>query len=183
MELFNLLVRPSTSFQLRWHRDDIPATATTAEEEARLCHPTEPAWHAQFNLPLYDDDSLILVPGSHKRARTDVERSAGAYEDPLPDQIRVQLRPGDIAFYDNNILHRGIYDADKERLTLHGSVGHARGKKARARNVLQHGVGEYVERCDFAGLEPKTRERAEAMRERLVTLGRESGDVGYSLTG
>jgi hypothetical protein len=184
MELFNLLVRPfPTDFELRWHRDDIPATASAEEEEARLCHPTEPAWHAQFNLPLYDDDSLILIPGSHKRARTEAERRAGPYEDPLEGQIKVELRPGDIAFYDNNIVHRGAYSAKKERLTLHGSVGHAKGSAVRARNVLQHGVGAYVERCDFSVLDTATRRKAEAMRERLFKLGRDSGDVGYSLTG
>ena len=63
-------------------------------------------------------------------------------------------------------------------------IGHVAGGKLRARNVLQHGVGSWVDRCDFSGLEDeKLRARAEAMRARLVKLGRESGDVGYSLTG
>src|SRR5690606_17050994 len=101
----------------------------------------------------------------------------------VPGQIAVQLGPGDIAFYNNNIFHRGVYDSSKERMSLHGSVGHSGGSKLRARNVLQHGCGKWVETCDFSTLDEKARARAEAMRERLVKLGREAGDVGYSLEG
>lgn len=36
MELYNLLIRPTRDFELRWHRDDIPPSASAAEEEKRL---------------------------------------------------------------------------------------------------------------------------------------------------
>lgn len=180
MELFNMLVRPESDFELRWHRDDIPPTATAEEEMTRL---KEPEFHTQYNLPLYDDASLVLVPGSHARPRTDAERGADPYEKNVPNQIAVQLGPGDIAFYNNNIFHRGVYDSSKERMSLHGSVGHAGGSKLRARNVLQHGSGKWVDKCDFSTLDDKARARAEAMRERLVKLGKEAGQVGYSLEG
>lgn len=180
MELFNMLVRPDGHFELRWHRDDIPAEATAEEEMERL---GRPGFHAQYNFPLYEDDSLIVVPGSHKRPRTDVERNADPFEKVLPDQLIVKLSPGDIAFYNNNILHRGVYDNTKERITLHGSVGHAGGNKLRARNVLQHGIGSYVDKVDFSKMKESDRKRAEEMRARLVKLGSESGEVGYSLQG
>ncbi|KAK0709809.1 hypothetical protein B0T26DRAFT_616229, partial [Lasiosphaeria miniovina] len=195
MELFNMLVRPGTEaepmddFALRWHRDDIPWEATADEEEARLSA-TNQQQHAQFNLALYDDASLIVVPGSHARARTAAERGADPYDDgnAMPGAAAVALAPGDIVFYDNNIVHRGVYAAGRERATLHGSVGRAavagaddEAANARARNVLQHGVGAYVDRCDFSGL-PQFR-TAEAMRRRLVDMGRQHGDVGYSLSG
>ncbi|KAG7286544.1 hypothetical protein NEMBOFW57_008855 [Staphylotrichum longicolle] len=135
MELMNMLVRPDPDptkkeegggagggpgFALRWHRDDIPASATAEEERARLKTPGEAYVHTQWNLPLFDDASLVVVPGSHARPRTDAERSAGEYEDHLEGQVTVALRAGDVVFYDNNILHRGVYDGDKERMTLHG---------------------------------------------------------------
>lgn len=181
MELFNMLVRPERDFALRWHRDDISADATAEQEMERLARP---AYHAQYNMALYEDDSLVLVPGSHRRPRTEAERAADPFEEATPDQLIVKLEPGDVAFYNNNILHRGVYDAAKERMTLHGSVGHAGGSKLRARNVLQHGVGEWVDRCDFGRLGKEERARAEAMRERLVKMGSNSGgDVGYSLHG
>jgi hypothetical protein len=180
LELFNLLIRPDRDFELVWHRDDIPPTATAEEELERL---GKPGYHAQWNLALYDDESLIVVPGSHIRARTEVERNAGPYEKGLPGEIKVQMKAGDVVFYNNNILHRGAYLSNVERMTLHGSMGHVGGSSLRARNVLQHGIGEWVGKIDLNGLEGEERKRAEGMRERLVKLGTESGDVGYSLSG
>lgn len=172
MELYNLLIRPDRDFALRWHRDDIPPTASATEEEERLL---EPILHAQWNLALYDDESLIVVPGSHARARTDAERSADAFEDEMPGQAVVRMKAGDIVFYNNNILHRGVYSSKIERMTLHGSMGVVGADAARARNVLQHGVGDWVQRCDFSDIGPS----AEEMRARLIAMG--SGkDVGFS---
>lgn len=181
LELFNLLVKPDRDFELRWHRDDIPATATAEEELERL---KEPAFHAQWNFALFEDESLIVIPGSHDRARTQIERDAGPFEEGLPGEIKVHMKAGDIVFYNNNILHRGKYDSKKNRLTLHGSMGHVGGSKLRARNVLQHGIGEWVGDIDLSYLEGAERKRAEEMRERLVRMGVENdGDLGFSLDG
>ncbi|EON66521.1 hypothetical protein W97_05766 [Coniosporium apollinis CBS 100218] len=176
MELYNLLVRPDVDFALRWHRDDIGPDASAEEEEKRL---GEPGWHAQWNLALWDDRSLVVVPGSHRRARTEEERMARPYEEHMPGQKVVEMGAGDVVFYNNNILHRGVYDASVERMTLHGSIGHVGGSKARARNVLQHGIGEWVEQIDFGSLDEPTRKRAEGMRKRLVEMGTSSGNVGF----
>ncbi|KAJ4988494.1 phytanoyl- dioxygenase [Stagonosporopsis vannaccii] len=176
MELYNMLVRPTRDFELRWHRDDVSADAGVEEEEQRLARP---AWHAQWNLALCEDSSLVLVPGSHRRARTEEERSADPFEKKLPGQVTVRLKAGEVAFYDNNILHRGVYDSSKERMTLHGSIGTVRAGSERARNVLQHGVGDWAKDDDFSGLEEGMRERALRMRKRLVELGKKSGDVGF----
>lgn len=193
MELFNLLVAPETKdFELRWHRDDISAEVTP-EEELEQLHAKSPHGkqsHAQYNLALCPDTSLMVIPGSHRRARTEIERNAAPYEPSLPDQLVVELQPGDAAFYDSNILHRGVYKAKPEggeetRLTLHGSVG-LRGtdedggtKKVRATAVLQHGVGAWVDRDDAGfGLG----KRAEDMRKNLMAMGK-GDDVGYSLQG
>ncbi|KAM7207290.1 hypothetical protein V8F20_002352 [Naviculisporaceae sp. PSN 640] len=223
MELLNLLVRPDKPFSLRWHRDDIPPTASPEDELSRLTAASIPIPptsnslslpkynHTQWNLPLYSDSSLFLIPHSHARTRTEIERSADPYADSLPNMLQVNLQAGDIAFYDNDILHRGVYEADKERMTLHGSVscvsvnvggsgsnaGASNGgsesnagagtSNKRARNVLQHGVGEWVDRCDFGGVLREARlEIAEGMRRRLVEMGRENSggkDLGFSLSG
>lgn len=176
MELYNMLVRPDEKFELRWHRDDIPATATPEEELERL---SKPGYHAQWNLALYDDSSLIVIPGSHKRARNDIERNADPYEPYLPNQLVVKLKAGEVAFYNNNILHRGVYDITKERMTLHGSIGSSRASTERARNVLQHGVGEWVKEYNFDDFDPEVARRASGMREKLVEMGRLSGNVGF----
>lgn len=193
MELFNLLVAPETrDFELRWHRDDIPETVSP-EEELKLLQAKSPQGkqsHAQYNLALCPDTSLIAVPGSHRRVRTETERNADPYEPSLPNQVVVKLEPGDAVFYDSNILHRGIYKPKPEggeetRLTLHGSVGlkgsgSEADKKVRATAVLQHGVGTWIDRDDaaLAGIS----RRAENMRRNLMAMGR-GEDVGYSLQG
>ncbi|KAL1986968.1 hypothetical protein VTN96DRAFT_5124 [Rasamsonia emersonii] len=193
MELFNLLVAPETrNFELRWHRDDIPETVSP-EEELKLLQSKSPQGkqsHAQYNLALCPDTSLIAVPGSHRRVRTETERNADPYEPSLPNQVVVKLEPGDAVFYDSNILHRGIYKPKPEggeetRLTLHGSVGlkgsgSEADKKVRATAVLQHGVGTWIDRDDAAlvGIS----KRAENMRRNLMAMGR-GEDVGYSLQG
>ena len=65
-------------------------------------------------------------------------------------------------------------------MTLHGSMGHVAGCRHRARNVLQHGVGEWVDKVDFGMLDEGTKKRAEVMKENLVELGRQSGYVGFA---
>lgn len=190
MELFNLLVSPAAEqdFGLCWHRDDVRPDLTPQEEERQLAEksPEGQQLHAQYNIALFQDASLIVIPGSHRRIRTEAERSAGPFEPNMPGQLVVELRPGDAVFYDSNILHRGVYtgiDTSRElgRMTLHGSVGLAGHGTERARQVLQHAVGEWVDRAQFSMEGPKG-ERAEAMRKRLVDMG--SGkDLGYSLVG
>jgi hypothetical protein len=177
MELYNMLVTPTYDWSLRWHRDDIPPTATDSEEMQKL---GEKGWHAQWNLALYDDSSLIVVPGSHKRARTAEERNADPYEPNMPNQLVVNLKAGEVAFYNNNILHRGVYDASKERMTLHGCLGSTRGDGTRAMNVLQHGIGKWVKPYAFEDAEGEDwTGRARRMREELVRMGDKAGEVGF----
>ena len=190
MELFNLLVSPSENrdFELAWHRDDIKPE-TNPEEEQRILQEKSPngcQLHAQYNIALFDDASLIVVPGSHKRVRTPEERNADAYEPNMPGQLVVELKPGDTVFYNSNILHRGTYkgvDTSKElgRMTLHGSVGLLGHGDARGRQVLQHAVGQWIDNAKFE-IEGARGERAEAMRQRLIAMGK-GDDLGYSLVG
>lgn len=194
MELFNLLVSPSgrREFALRWHRDDIKADVDVEEEQRQLDEksPGGRQAHTQYNLSLYEDASLVVVPGSHRRVRTEEERKADPFENDLPGQVVVKMGPGDAVFYDSNILHRGVYKGidlakgEVGRMTLHGSVGLYGHSEERAKNVLQHGVGMWVDRKDalFDELSGKCRDRAEGMRLRLVEMGR-GDDLGYSLEG
>lgn len=177
LELYNMLIRPDQDFALRWHRDDIPPDVTPEQELERL---KEPMIHAQWNLALYDDSSLIVVPGSHIRARTDMERNADPYEDDMPGQKVVKLQAGDLLFYNNNILHRGVYDSKTERMTLHGSMGVVGEDKARARNILQHGIGSWAGQADFSGLTGDKSRLAMEMQKRLIDMG-SGDDVGFSL--
>lgn len=107
LELYNMLVRPESDFELEWHRDDVPRTATAEEEAAKLGINSDGAkegkgarkryWNTQWNLPLYPDDSLVVVPGSHVRVRTPAERAAAPKEPNMPGQLIVHLEPGDVS--------------------------------------------------------------------------------------
>ncbi|KAI9723489.1 MAG: hypothetical protein M1828_004219 [Chrysothrix sp. TS-e1954] len=190
LELLNMLVAPPVDFQLRWHRDGVSFDGASFEQEAR-CMGLRPgseeevegrrhkrASHAQYNIPLHPDDSLHIIPGSHLRPRTEEEAGRleeNVYSDEMPGAMIVSLQPGDVVFYDSNILHRGVYKAGRERLTLHGSVGEVGASRegGRATQVLQHGVGEWMGRCGFDGVgDGRIRVRAEGMRRRLLEAGK-----------
>lgn len=179
MELLNMLINPLTDFELEWHRDDIRPEATAEQEMAILgLHDTG----TQFNLALCEDSCLIVVPGSHKRARTEQERQvtqAPGRNGFIPGQLIVELNPGDCVFYNNNILHRATYNSKVKRITLHGSYGHGTNGKSRSQNVLQHGVAEWLPR-----FKPSDSNliQLKAGLEKLVqeNMGKK---IGYSLDG
>lgn len=81
-ELFNLLINPeSAAFALTWHRDDIRPDVSADEEERTL---RTPVGGVQWNAPLYADDCLFIVPGSHSRLRTPAEVHANQAVPPPP---------------------------------------------------------------------------------------------------
>ncbi|KAK5706824.1 hypothetical protein LTR97_001816 [Elasticomyces elasticus] len=100
MELYNMLVCPPKDFELRWHRDDIGPDVPPDVELERL---QEPMLHTQWNLALYPDSSLVVVPGSHARARSGEERKADPFEGSMPGQGADPSRS-------RNILQHGIGD-------------------------------------------------------------------------
>ncbi|KAM9904015.1 hypothetical protein OXX80_001646 [Metschnikowia pulcherrima] len=178
--LFNMLINPLTDFELDWHRDLIKPEVSPEEEEKQLLE--TPNMATQFNLALTEDKCLIVVPGSHKRVRTAEEREKTTDEsrkEHISGQIVVELHPGDIVFYDNNILHRAAYSSKDVRLTLHGSYGHRDHARSRARGVLQHGVASWLD--DF---EP-VNENMERMASGLKAVVEEfkGQDLGYAQEG
>ena len=76
-------------------------------------------WH----LALVDDACLQIVPGSHKRYRTEHERSCllETRNEDIPGQYTIQLSAGEAVFWNGNSIHRGIYKRDYERLTISAS--------------------------------------------------------------
>ncbi|GAN02754.1 phytanoyl- dioxygenase family protein [Mucor ambiguus] len=141
LELFNLLINPQDSdFDLTWHRDAVKAEASEEEEKEKL---KIPHYGTQWNTALYDDSCLFVVPNSHRRVRTEAERDI-TINDPkshkMPGQLRVDLKPGQTVFYDNNILHRASYVSSQKRATLHASMGTIEGGHNRAAVILQHGL-------------------------------------------
>ena len=81
--------------------------------------------YVQWNIPLYDDDVLWAVPGSHRRINTELENDE-LLADPcaaLTGGVPIELKAGDAVVYINFLLHWGSNYSKKMRRTLHG--GHA----------------------------------------------------------
>ena len=104
-----------------WHRDVHPIDMAPLEELQMDMLENGPKY-LQWNIPLYDDDVLWVVPGSHRRINTE-EENRQLLKDPripLPGSIPVELKAGDGVVYINYILHWGSNYSTKLRRTLHG---------------------------------------------------------------
>lgn len=106
-----------------WHRDvrpdrDGPLAALIEDQLAN-----GPAY-VQWNIALYEDHILYVVPGSHRRLSTEIESSHLEGEKgtirPVPESRPVELEPGDGVVYNNLMLHWGSkYGPEKKRRTVH----------------------------------------------------------------
>lgn len=103
-----------------WHRDIHPhdmAPLDGLQEDVRLNGPP----YVQWNIALYDDSYLQVMPGSHLRRNNEderkIERRFGVV--PLPGALTVELKAGDGVVYINNILHSATPNEDNKRRTLH----------------------------------------------------------------
>ena len=103
-----------------WHRD------SSAAEQAPLCglqadlQENMPGY-LQWNIPLYDDDVLWVVPGSHRRPDNEQQRRQ-LLLDPrveLPGGVPVDLKAGDAVVYTNLIMHWGSFYSSRLRRTIH----------------------------------------------------------------
>jgi ectoine hydroxylase-related dioxygenase (phytanoyl-CoA dioxygenase family) len=108
---------PGTSYKLGWHRDVIQIPQDEIDEGA-IYNPDRFHNSVQINLPLYDDETLWVVPGSHHRRNTAAEAEAfsgskhyAPIHAEMPGGIKVTIRPGQAVLYNNTIIHRGYHPA------------------------------------------------------------------------
>ena len=107
-----------------WHRDVHPVDMAPMDALAADFVENGPRY-TQWNVPMYDDDVLWVVPGSHRRRNTDAE-NAELHADraaPVSGGVPVDLKAGDAVIYSNFLIHTGSNYTTKTRRTLHG--GHA----------------------------------------------------------
>lgn len=131
LELVNMLVNPrECDYAINWHRDLVREDLEPADELARL---QALKFSVQWNAALYDENSLIIVPGSHVRAKMPRERAIVTDEPQadMPGQFVVQLKAGQGVYYDANLLHRGVYPHTARRQTIHCCMGHIAGARQR----------------------------------------------------
>ena len=140
-----------------WHRDPRPVFYAPMEALAADFIENGPKY-VQWNVPMYDDSVLWVVPGSHRRPNTEQE-NADLLDDlkaPVTGGIPVELNAGDGVVYTNYLLHTGSNYTTKKRRTIHG--GHT---------VFQ---GDYPEFGFTESLAPWARERFEASARRSERL-------------
>ncbi len=105
-----------------WHRD-FGANERDGSYDVELEILNRPMVSLKWHLALVDDGCLQLVPGSHRRYRTDEERECllkNRHAD-ISTQKVINLKAGQTIFWSGNAVHRGIYNTEPERLTLAGS--------------------------------------------------------------
>lgn len=145
-----------------WHRDVHPTDMAPMDALAADFVENGPRY-TQWNVPMYDDSVLWVVPGSHRRRNTDRENAefmkdmAGEYVvsnerlQNAAEGIPVELNAGDGVIYSNFLLHTGSNYTTKKRRTLHG--GHAI-------------FGQYPEMGFADSLAPAAREKFESFARR-----------------
>mgnify|MGYP002840636828 CR=1 FL=1 len=102
-----------------WHRDIRPSAHGNVQcfiDDYRF----NPPHYTQWNIALYDDDVLWLVPRSHMRYNTERENRQLAHSlyEPLDGAIPVELSPGDAVVYLTPILHWGSNYSARLRRTM-----------------------------------------------------------------
>ena len=105
----------------RWHRDFSPGHSSSVMGYAEDIRENGPRY-VQWNLTLYDDDVLWVVPGSHLRPNTpeEVEQLRRNDRAPLDSGVQTHLAAGDGVAYILPILHWGSNYSTRLRRVIHG---------------------------------------------------------------
>ena len=104
-----------------WHRDVHPIDTAPLEGYLLDLQENGPRY-VQWNISLYDDEVLWVVPGSHLRVNTDEENRSllADRRSPVPGGVQTHLKAGDGVVYILPILHWGSNYSTKLRRTIHG---------------------------------------------------------------
>ncbi len=104
-----------------WHRDIHPIDMAPLAGLQKDLKENGPKY-VQWNIPLYDDNVLWVVPGSHLRLNTEAENRSlsGDPRRAVPGGIPVELNAGDAVVYINYLLHWGSDYSPTTRRTIHG---------------------------------------------------------------
>jgi ectoine hydroxylase-related dioxygenase (phytanoyl-CoA dioxygenase family) len=104
-----------------WHRDFSPSYCAPLQGYGDDISENGPRY-VQWNVPLYDDDVLWVVPGSHIRFNSEEENQQLKKDNraPLSSGVQTHLNAGDGVVYILPILHWGSNYSTKKRRTIHG---------------------------------------------------------------
>jgi ectoine hydroxylase-related dioxygenase (phytanoyl-CoA dioxygenase family) len=110
-----------------WHRDlqysPIPDT------QQQQVHAELTSLHVR--IPLLDEAGIELIPHSHQYWDSDLERNirfaryGHQQHDDLPHSQLITLKKGDVLIFNAQMIHRGRYDFNAERMALDICIGTA----------------------------------------------------------
>ncbi|WP_308639577.1 phytanoyl-CoA dioxygenase family protein [Paenibacillus silvisoli] len=142
-------------YSLPWHRDLAPTEGsgqlTQLIRAARNC--------CQLNAPLFQDRYLKIVPGSHIRATSsaEIDTFKNIPNGEMPGELTVELEPGDIVFYNPNLIHTGYNPEGSFRWTLHYTFWRSEAPHW----SLELKQLEWIENTDFQRYGPRIRTQFE----------------------
>ena len=147
LAMMGVLYEPAEKpFSTPWHRDwrdnfcglDVAAWQERSQEIGLF---------NQVNCALYEDSSLWVVPGSHRRRDLpaeierfpdrpirganyegcetieEMERVGLEYCRSMSEGVRTHLDPGDLMLYRNSLWHLGYCSPSRKRATIHDFIG------------------------------------------------------------
>ena len=108
----------------KWHRDIHPIDTAPLQGYTMDIAENGPRY-VQWNIPLYDDDVLWVIPGSHLRVNSEAEDRQILADPmkPVAGGVQTDLKAGDGVVYITPILHWGSNYSTRLRRTLHGGYG------------------------------------------------------------
>ena len=108
-----------------WHRDIQYMGYDESRQKALLGE----LRNLHIRIPLRPERNFMLVPGSHARWDTDLERDVrleqsghASWED-LPSARSIDLQPTDVLIFSAHMLHRGTFEGNADRLSLDLMLG------------------------------------------------------------
>lgn len=108
-----------------WHRD--LQYSPIADEVQRALHHELCSLHVR--IALIDETGIELIPHSHRQWDTPLEHQVrfaqGGHQphEALPDSELIALKRGDVLIFNAQMIHRGRYDFNQQRLALDLCIG------------------------------------------------------------
>ncbi len=108
-----------------WHRDLQYSAIADADQAA--FHRTACSLHVR--IPLLDESGIELIPHSHRQWDSPLEHNVRfalkghQQHDDLPGSELIRLQTGDVLLFNAQMIHRGRYDFNSERLALDICIG------------------------------------------------------------
>lgn len=118
---------PENNRRPYWHRD----MQYSPVDDAALEKAQGELISLHVRIPLVPERGLELIPGTHRRWDTPLERdvrlerNGHQNDEDLPDAMLIELAPGDVVIFDAQMIHRGNYGLNPTRKALDLCLGKA----------------------------------------------------------